>query len=473
MKAKIPKCASLGLQASTGKKVDPMFTLEGYPIQYAPEGVRFWGLKIEIPPDHAKSRVAVVSELEHMLCKVDRCHLTRKQKLLLYRAGVCPRLSWLLTIVEFPITWVEKNLNTMATSYLKRWSGLARPANTAPLYLPQKLGGLNPPLMSYLHKRLQVSRQAQLLTSQDSCVRHIAEKALQRDLSLSLSRKKFKASVREVMKVDPGCTTKSLTNAAKHLCQEEDDHHNLSGLQQLEKQGHMSCCSTSEGAEVWGRALSGVADEHLKFALNSGVDTLPHNANLCLWRKCSSDSCPLCGERQTLVYVLHSCKQALKTRRYNRHDAVLTEIRAVLETYTSPPASLSTDLGSYLFPQHIVSTDLRPDVVWWDDTRNKICLVELTICFESSFHNAAERKKIRYEKVVERARASGYTATFILLEVGLRRIINPHGFDCLKKVFNITKCDYTTLLVQLSRIAITESFKIWCMRNADYQNDCT
>ena len=92
---------------------------------------------------------------------------------------------------------------------------------------------------------------------------------------------------------------------------------------------------------------------------------------------------------------------------------------------------------------------MRPDVVWWDDTRKKICLVELTICFES-FQNAAERKKIKYEEVVERARASGYTATFILLEVGSRGIINPHGFDCLKKVFNITKRDYTTLLVQLS-----------------------
>ena len=84
MKAKIPKCTSLGLQESTRKKVDSMLTLEGYPIQYAPEGVRFLGLKIEMQPDHAKSRVAVVLELERMLCKVDRCPLTRKQKLLLY-----------------------------------------------------------------------------------------------------------------------------------------------------------------------------------------------------------------------------------------------------------------------------------------------------------------------------------------------------------------------------------------------------
>ena len=86
-----------------------------------------------------------------------------------------------------------------------------------------------------------------------------------------------------------------------------------------------------------------------------------------------------------MVHVQNSCKQALKTRRYNcHHDAVLTEIRAVLATYT---VSLSTDLGSYHFPHRIVSTDLRPDVVWWDDTRKKIIIMSggADICLESSF----------------------------------------------------------------------------------------
>ena len=49
------------------------------------------------------------------------------------------------------------------------------------------------------------------------------------------------------------------------------------------KQGHTSRCTDPEGAEVWAKAIEGMVDEHVKFALNSAVDTLPHNANLALW----------------------------------------------------------------------------------------------------------------------------------------------------------------------------------------------
>ena len=117
----------------------------------------------------------VVSELSRMLSCIDTCPLTRKQKLLLYKAGVCPRLSWLLTIEQFPISWVEKHADSLATSFLKKWAGLTRSANTTLLYLSTKMGGLNLPRISTLHKKLQVSRQAQPLTSSDPGVQHMAE----------------------------------------------------------------------------------------------------------------------------------------------------------------------------------------------------------------------------------------------------------------------------------------------------------
>ena len=204
MKAKISKCASLGLQASTGKKMDPVLSLGNQRIPYTPDGVKFLGLHVDVPADQATSRNTLVTRLDEMLRKVDACPLTCKQKLLVYRVGVCPRLTWLLSIEEFPFSWVEKHLDPLASQSLKKWSGLARSANTVLLHLSGKDGGLNLPQLSSLHKRLQVSRQSHLLTSRDTCVRHMAEKALQKDLSLS--RAKFRASkeVREAMCLDPG-----------------------------------------------------------------------------------------------------------------------------------------------------------------------------------------------------------------------------------------------------------------------------
>ena len=181
MKAKIPKCTSLGLQASTGKKINPGLTLGSASIPFAEQPVKFLGMRVEIPYNQSKSKAIITTELKRMFQRIDLCPLTMKQKLHLYRFGVCPRLSWLLTIEELPISWVEKNADALATNFLKKWSGLARSANVAPLYLSQKLGGFNLPLISSLHKKLQVSRQGQLVTSQDLCVRLMAEKRMIRE----------------------------------------------------------------------------------------------------------------------------------------------------------------------------------------------------------------------------------------------------------------------------------------------------
>ena len=119
----------------------------------------------------------------------------------------------------------------LASRFLKSWSGLTRSAHNALLYLPGKNGG-------------------------------------------------------------PDFSRRSLAAATKLLVSEDDNDRQLNSLQQLGKQGYMSHCSSPEGVKIWAKALKGELDEHLKFALNSAVDTLPHNANILLWKKRNDDLCP-------------------------------------------------------------------------------------------------------------------------------------------------------------------------------------
>ena len=141
---------------------------------------------------------------------------------------------------------------------------------------------------------------------------------------------------------------------------------------------------------------------------------------------------------------------------------------ALISAYLPPSASISSDLGSYSFPQHIVSTDLRPDNVWWDDETRKLCLLELTVCFETSFDEAAQQKKIRYADIVDQARLSHYTSKLITVEVGARGIINMEGLKQLQDELNVTKSDMSELLITLVKTVIVESHKIWCRRNISY-----
>ena len=96
---------------------------------------------------------------------------------------------------------------------------------------------------------------------------------------------------------------------------------------------------------------------------------------------------------------------------------MLREIVNFVEPKLPPKTNLTTDINEYAFPTHIVSMDLWPDIVWWDDQQKSPMLVELTISYETNFDDAAERKEVMYEELITRTWASGYGTEFITLEV--------------------------------------------------------
>ena len=467
MAAKVPKCQCLSMQGSSGRLADPHLTLNGVPIPFSSRAIRFLGMQVQVPKNHTAAREAILTRLQEMLVAIDQTPLTRKQKLLLYSGGVCPRLTWPLLIQEFPSTWMDRHVDSLVTVYLKRWSGLGKSANTALLYLPRSLGGLNLPSLSTLHKRLQVSRQCQLLTSRDSCVRFLADRGLK--CELSLARKKFRPATeaRDAMKISPGGSRKSLVKTAKAAVTEEVNSSHLDCLQNLERQGQLSRCTSPSCAPIWSRVVQALPEEQLKFAINAAVDVLPHNANLYFWKKRKDPSCPLCHENQTLLHILNNCCVARDARRYNlRHDSILSVITEAVRRNIPPTSTLTTDISdSYNFPLHIVSTDLRPDLVWWDEAHKSLILAELTVCFESNFEEAAQRKSAKYTDLVEQAQARGYKTEMITLQVGSRGVPDLPGFETLATKLSLPRKNLIKLLEDSSRLALAGSFSIWCSRN--------
>ena len=141
MRAEVPKCHSLAIQASSGKTYDPSLVLQGEHIpSIGNNAIKFLGAFIQIPKNPNKSREDLQSKLTSLLDKVDTVPVTRNQKLLLYRAAICPRMLWDLGISDLPISWIKSCLEATATRYLKRWSGLARSADPSRLYLPKSNG---------------------------------------------------------------------------------------------------------------------------------------------------------------------------------------------------------------------------------------------------------------------------------------------------------------------------------------------
>ena len=127
MREKVPKCYSLTLQASTARLYDPKLTLQGATVPFIGNNpVKFLGAFIQIPPDQQRMKDHIDGKLLSHLGKVDSAPVTRNQKLLLYKAGVCPRMLWDMGISDLSISWVTKQLKATVTRYLKKWSGISR-----------------------------------------------------------------------------------------------------------------------------------------------------------------------------------------------------------------------------------------------------------------------------------------------------------------------------------------------------------
>ena len=469
MRAKPNKCHSLALKGSSGKLMDPHLSISGQSIPYVSDkSVRFLGLEIQIPSNLRRAREIVGERLHDMLQKTDSCPITARQKLQIYRSVICPRLSWLLMVQEFPLTWVKRNLEAKATTFLKKWSGLAKSANTAMLYMRLSSGGLNLPSLTTLYKKLQVSRQCQLLTCSDPCIRRIAEQHLQNEERCV--RKVFRPAieVREAMKENPGANRKWLGRRVKVRVLETDDEMRVTALCGLQRQGYMMRSFPPDFRNIWAKTVQSLPPDEQRFSLNATVDTLPHNYNLCLWKKKPSPNCPLCGDQQTLIHVLNSCPVARDLRRYNqRHDAVLKVIVDMVRTHLPcPDTSFTSDLGgNYSFPTHIVATDLRPDIVWWNDKKKTLVLVELTIPFDTVMEGASERKHAKYDHLLTTAKRNGFHASLITLEIGSRGMPHPPGICALQAALNMSSSTLRKLVANVVKTAIEGSFSIWVQRN--------
>ena len=94
------------------------------------------------------------------------------------------------------------------------------------------------------------------------------------------------------MKEYPNATRKKLASEDHKRNAENDEKALFNHASSLVKESHLFAIK-GKGDEWWSDRASGLTEHHFAFAMASTVDSLPHNANLCRWKKLTSDLCPI------------------------------------------------------------------------------------------------------------------------------------------------------------------------------------
>ena len=122
---------------------------------------------------------------------------------------------------------------------------------------------------------------------------------------------------------------------------------------------------------------------------------------------------------------------------------------------------VKTDLdGEGSFPEDIVITLLRPDVVIWSASEKQVIIGELTVPWEDNIDDAHERKLTKYAELRAECRDRGWKAVCYPFEVGCRGFI---AFSLQKwlRDLGLSRKEIKPVSKSVSEAAESESAWVW------------
>ena len=196
--------------------------------------------------------------------------------------------------------------------------------------------------------------------------------------------------------------------------------------------------------------------QRIGFLLFSVYDVLPMPVNLQTWKPFEDPTCKLCGRPArvgTYPIFLQNCTFIRKIPM--QHDKIFSEIAARLDvarkkkpTGQTKPTFInfvqeggkaltnnsSTDTGllaaardwellvdlkgQLKFLPDVATTTLHPDVLLLSRATKKVVLIELTVPFEERIEEPHERKKAKYQQLLDECRQGGWKTWNLPVEVG-------------------------------------------------------
>ena len=419
-------------------------------------------------------------------------------------------------LYEIPLSWVE-NHELLINKYLRKWLGLSKNISSVALYCTKTPCPL--PLTSFVSefKKRKVGALKQLKDSIDPLIKSSVP-------TLNTGRKWKVADALRMAEheVDIGAIQGVFYNGRSGFG--SGYHKLLSDKQKVSKaigklnddllyekaakqtlQGQWTHWQNIIQRDFSFHSMLRMSPQLRSFAMGITYNTLASRSNLKRWGLLPDDSCPLCLKPKcTLQHVLSGCKTALADGRYRfRHDSILKTIAHFVQQHIDlqkressqavPPmqdknphtasnldklhASLSKLLSKasdwvllvdvkkqLVFPPHILSTKLRPDMVLYSQSTRRLIIIELTSPCEEHILVRHLEKTDKYMPLVKDCSAAGWATSFFAVEVGARGYVGSSLRKCFVEL-GISGKPLKLALNEVSDAACRASFWIWLRRD--------
>ena len=266
-----------------------------------------------------------------------------------------------------------------------------------------------------------------MLTSRDPITQHVTTVEIQREQALQRPQFQPMQFTRDVMAEEPGISRRALVNRSKAKVREEDTTKRCEHAESLPRQGQLMRMTEAGTTEVWSDAVN-------SFSIRE-----PQVCSQC------------CIRHPSPQLQLGAMATERGPQQWLRQPPTSWPISQEPHTNTHSTSAQPTS-------GQISSSGRR--------TPKQATLLELTVFFETTFEEAAQRKMLKYLDLREEAQSRGYKAELMTIEVGSRGVVSTQGFKYLHNMLGTaSKKEFKHFLIKVARTAIMESHKICCTRN--------
>ena len=425
----------------------------------------------------------MLTQAQSWMKSIDASGLPGKYKAWCYQHGILPRLIWPMLMYDIPLSKVE-SMERKINSFLRRWLGV--PGSFSSIGLYSTGSKLQLPLKS-VTEEYKVTKARMVMMLKDSKDDKIRQAGIETrtgrkwDVNQAVEEAESRLRHSDIVgttthgRLGLGCITRTRWKNAtaeerRELVQSEvrhvEEQDRMTKAVSLRNQGAWMKWDTARPRRLSWSNLWAMEHVKIKFLLRSTYDVLPTPTNLHKWGLNEDPRCKWCGRPGNLEHVLSSCKCALTDGRYRwRHDKVLAALARCLEEArartsqkrqlifinfvkaggnavrahsangvlsTASDWEMLVDLHRRLkFPSEIAETTLRPDIVIWSKKTKQVVLVELTVPWEERMEEAHERKKAKYQPLLEDCQDRGWRTWNLPVEVGCRGFVGQSLWRCL------------------------------------------
>ncbi|CAB3993869.1 Hypothetical predicted protein, partial [Paramuricea clavata] len=376
---RVDKCSTFGIRKQVTKSIQylPKLFINNCLVPRVELGksFRYLSRHFDFNMSDEDHKSEVYDTLTNILNEIDDLPLHPKNKILLYSRYVLSKISWHFTVSDIGKTWVNDKLDSIASTYIRKWLELPISATLSNVLLPHNKFGLNIILPSTKFLQCQTVSRKALKSSPNEAINNLWKDT----------------SNHKNVQYDKYKNTKDVLNTIRKQHEDKLQHHLIS---QGSFFSNIIKHSTLSFNSIWSSVQS----------------KLPKNIFNFTIRITSS-------RRRWMQYLPNEGRFTW------RHDSVLNFTASILKSVNH-----CNLYAGYISPSVITGDELRPDLLI--TLENKcIYILEFTVGFESNLLTNATRKRQKYQDLINEQLKNYEKVKFVNLSISSLGVFSHPSLD--------------------------------------------